>query len=239
MPTLNPNFSQSRIVLILLVTVGSLLNLSGQTVDLATSPQAMTLAPNEESSFFIELDNPNDLTLDGIQLYLNFDPVSIEVLEITEVFDWAFTLNQEIDNTNGRLSFSAGNLQNPPSSDLTLLKVKIRVKSTASPSSFDFEFDRNSPRKCEIAGGGFDLLNQSTSLTIQIIEECPNIRTISHSPIIDGVFTAANTIIMGDNLSVFNTVELNAQQSLIPQTLIMPTGTELRVTDNNCTASNL
>jgi hypothetical protein len=205
-----------------------------QTVDLSTIPASMTLAPNEESSFFVMMDNPANLPIDGVDIYMNFDPASLEILEVQEVFDWALNLNSLLDPTNGVIGFSAGNLQNPPNSSLTLLKIKIRVKSDAVPTSFNFEFDRQSPRQCEVATGGFGVLDQSVSLAIQIIEDCPNIRTITHSPIIDGIFTAGTSIIMSDNLTIYNSAELNAQDANIPASLVMQPGTELRVTPDNC-----
>jgi hypothetical protein len=224
------------IIFILLIPV---FGYSQNTVDLYTVPSNMVLAPNEESSFYVMMDNPSNEEVDGVEIYMNFDAQSLEIMEVTKVYNWTFDLNNIVDDVNGVLTYAGGTLQNPPTTSLTLLKIKVKVKPDATPTSFVFEFDRTFPKECEVAKDGFGILDQSTSLSIQILEECPEVRTITHSPIIDGIFSAGTSIIMSDNIEIANSAVLNCQTASIPESLTMTSGTELRVTPNNCVVSNL
>ncbi|WP_235291851.1 hypothetical protein [Portibacter lacus] len=240
MNLLKPNKISKLIRLVILVGLYLPRLCYGQgLVNLYTIPANMVLAPNEESSFYIMMDNPDNTEVDGVDIYMNFDPLSLEILEVQEVFDWALDLNNQVDDLAGIVAYSGGNLQNAPSSSLTLLKIKVKVKSSALPSTFNFDFDRVSPRQCEVAADGFGILDQSTSLSIQIIEECPEIRILAHSPIIDGVFSAGTSIIMSNNLEILNTAVLHCQNAQIPESLELDPGTELRITPNHCISQGL
>lgn len=94
---------------------------------------------NQEREVFISLDSKTNSPT-AYTFNIRFDPSSISVIKVQPGDIWQsptiFTKGNSIDNTNGTLSFSAGqSLGTQKASGTTLIKVILKAKATAATGS--------------------------------------------------------------------------------------------------------
>lgn len=89
----------------------------------------------------------------GIDVFIDFDPAYLEVVNISGGRSLPMELANEHDNKNGHIAFSAGKLSGSlPRGTFTCTTIKLRAKAQTAGTGLDFSETR--PRQTVVAGYG-------------------------------------------------------------------------------------
>lgn len=200
------------------------------TVGIKTLPETISLAEGEVSSFYVVLDNPNGVPVNGIDLRMIYEPDDVEILEYSDAYGWDHIL--WTDDLTSRFHISGGSLSNGPTGNDQLFKVKIRAKATLGASSISF--DRSPAMLTEVASKGFAVLDQTTPLSLNLLGPCVGTRIIDHTPLIDGEFQASQVIRVMSGINVLNSAIMDAPLVEIPGDLTLPNNALLTIKKDGC-----
>jgi peptide/nickel transport system substrate-binding protein len=128
------------LALILPMAVTTLADDLDETADLVISPSTFATALGDTFTVTVEAQCGTG-TIDGVDVYLDFDPAYLAVQSATPGTSLSVVLvPPEYNNSNGTFGFSAGQLSSPfPSGTFILVSITFQAKSiTTAPANINF-----------------------------------------------------------------------------------------------------
>ena len=105
--------------------------------------------------------------VEAAQVYLDFDPEKLEILEIRPGGALEYGLQQRFENEAGRLDYAAGTLNRPVGTGFTLLSIDFLALSglRSGPAKISYAPARP-PRQTRAILGGRDTTGLLTTATV-------------------------------------------------------------------------
>jgi hypothetical protein len=113
--------------------------------------------------FMVKIElNTGSQSVDGVQTGLNFNPGVLQVVQMSGNSTlFPLELQNQFDNNNGTLDYSAGTLSNFPSGDFTVLEVEF--EAIADTGTSGLEFNLMPPRTTDVTFGGQSVLTDTSN----------------------------------------------------------------------------
>ena len=103
--------------------------------------------------------------VDGAAVYVAFDPAVVQVTSVIAGDKLPLGLQQEVDNTGGRLALAAGTLETPPTGRFLLAQVElVAVGQGVSPLAFQHD----SQHESDITFGGSSILATAADSAVTV-----------------------------------------------------------------------
>jgi Zn-dependent metalloprotease len=130
-----------------------------------TSPSPV--CQGEEFDVTFQVVTAESQPVDGIQVYLNFDPDKMQINSIASSGVLDFTLMEEFDNAAGYINFAAGSWENePPTGNFELVTINFTALEESEETLLQVDPDQSS------STFGGEYLPQEADDTPVTIEEC-------------------------------------------------------------------
>lgn len=152
-----------RIILLIFVValglgVNALLAHKGITADedlvvVAVKPQTEKVHTGETFTLKVII-RAGDRQVDGAQIFLDFDPKVLQVLEVTLLPPLHTPIYNQVDNENGRVSYAAGLLLGTlPSGTFDLVEMTLQAQAPTGGTYLTFTHDI--PRRTAVSLQGY------------------------------------------------------------------------------------
>ena len=107
--------------------------------------------------------------VDTAQVYLDFDPATLEVVAIRPGPHLEYPLQSSTDNDRGRLAYAAGTLGYPLEFSFTLARVIFRAKAPTTRGSTLIQFDDSrTTRQSKAIHEGRDITGDLGSVRVTV-----------------------------------------------------------------------
>ena len=174
-------YAKSRIIgillpLFLITSLGAVEAMAQEQKVVDVTLEALS-TPEEVGEIFTLAVNvvPNGQELSGVAAYIDFDPEHLDVMDADTEVDGVqikagsrlgLQLWNEVNNSTGEISYSAGNELGEPLPTDTFALATITFQLKEAISSTDITFHIESPRRTEVALAGGSVLRSTTGLTL-------------------------------------------------------------------------
>ncbi|MFC2071877.1 cohesin domain-containing protein [Chloroflexota bacterium] len=135
---------------------------------------------------------PNGQKLVAMDVFLDFDPVYLEVvdsnpdvsgIQIDPGTILTSLMAAEVDNSNGRITHSTAMFgRESPDDVFTVANITFRTKATAAAGATEITFHTEIPRKTEVAYDGNSVLGLISGATVTMEAASVPLPTIASSP---------------------------------------------------------
>jgi len=124
----------------------------------------------ENSATFDVLLEATDQQVDGVELWLEFDPQLVRVTQVapTGALPWILEQECDFDGADGVLRFVAGSFDQPMSGIASLLRVTLVGKGMTGPSGTEFSLSRQAEHPNYVTRAGYNVLTNTGSATLFI-----------------------------------------------------------------------
>ena len=96
--------------------------------------------------------------VDAVQVYLEFAPDELEVIAFTAGARLEYLLQENMDNSAGRIDFAVGTLGDSVRSPFILATITFRAKSPTGPQGTYIRFSPlDAPRQTKAVAGGANI----------------------------------------------------------------------------------
>ena len=110
-----------------------------------------------------------DSPVDTVQVYLDFDPSILQVVEINSEATLEIALQSSFDNLTGQVGYAAGTLGHSAQSPFTLVSIKFQPVNTTGPAGTPLRFaPLIAPRETKAIEAGVNNLGNLSPLTLVI-----------------------------------------------------------------------
>jgi hypothetical protein len=152
-------------------------------VDLSLMPNSQTVQAG--SSFNVDIQiKCNGQEIDGVEVFLDFDPRYLEVQSMEGGSTLDFPFPNKYDNQQGTLMYSAGTLNTPlPSNTFIIASITFMTKAVTSSVTTPISFHLTDPRTTVVDYGGKAVPNNTTGATVTLQNNPVTPVTTTSSPV--------------------------------------------------------
>ena len=128
------------------------------------------MAPGQQFSVKVVVQAGPARSVDAVQVYLDFDPAVLEVVNLSGGTALPRPLQSSFDNQLGRVNYAAGTLEDPVAASFTLATVEFRALARTGTGGTVLNFAPPAPpRQSRVsAGGGRDSSGNLTGAIIVV-----------------------------------------------------------------------
>ena len=117
-----------------------------------------TVSVGQEFQVLVQVQAGLANRVDAAQVYLEFAPDELEVISLTAGDRLEYLLQENMDNSAGRVDFAAGTLEDSVWSPFILATITFRAKATTGPQGTYIRFSPlNAPRQTKAVAGGANI----------------------------------------------------------------------------------
>ena len=110
--------------------------------------------------------NTGSQQVDGVSVYLNFDPALLQVQALTQPNNLLpAVIQNQFDNSAGHVDFAAGAFSGFPSGAFDVVQVRFIAQAVTAPDTA-LTFNASLPRRTDATFGGQSVLTGSTGGTV-------------------------------------------------------------------------
>ena len=107
--------------------------------------------------------------VDAAQVYLEFEPDELEVIALSAGDRLEYLLQENMDNSAGRIDFAAGTLGDSVRSPFILATVTFRAKATTGPRGTYIGFSRlRAPRQTKAVAVGANITGELNGVDVVV-----------------------------------------------------------------------
>jgi len=129
------------------------------SVSLAIEPSSKEVVVGEEFTLIITVAPSSGQQIDGVQVFLDYQPEFLEVIDVTPGTALPLTLwcPPYFDNTTGQVRYAAGAFSNFPSSTFTLAALRLKALKATPETWLSFVFSYEIGRATKVTWEGENL----------------------------------------------------------------------------------
>ena len=100
--------------------------------------------------------------VDGVAVYLDFDPTQWRVAEVTPGRALPLTIQSTVDHKAGAVNLAFGALSNFPSGSFTVATLRLRPVNDLATLGMPLRFHHDAARRTDVTFGGFSVWRHPT-----------------------------------------------------------------------------